>query len=136
MDADTRFWQIESSLDRVAGLAEKVLGFAVMRVPGIDRFGLELVVRELLVNAIEHGHRNLPDARVALSVTATGRSVRIQVDDEGPGFDWRAGMRADIPNPTALGGRGLPLIKAYCQEIEYNEKGNSVTVALIAGEGG
>jgi anti-sigma regulatory factor (Ser/Thr protein kinase) len=50
------------------------------------------------------------------------------VTDEGEGFDWR-----HLPDPTdqnhilELNGRGIFISKFLFDEVEYNEKGNSVT---------
>ncbi len=59
----------------------------------------------------------------------TSGSVRIEIEDEGEGFDV-----ADIPDPTADEnlerpcGRGLMLMRAFMTSITYNERGNRVVL--------
>src|SRR5438132_1325023 len=56
----------------------------------------------------------------------------VRITDEGKGFD-----PSDVPDPTAIEnlerpcGRGLMLMKHYMTEVEYNESGNSVSMAKV-----
>ena len=55
--------------------------------------------------------------------------IRVVIKDEGPGFD-----PCDVPDPTALEnlerpcGRGIMLMKAFMDLIEYSERGTILTI--------
>jgi serine/threonine-protein kinase RsbW len=94
-----------------------------------DRFGMHLVLEEVIVNAIKHGNRNDPAKSVRVHWEVSPERVLVEVEDEGPGFN-----PASVPDPTAPenlerpGGRGLLLIRAYTSWVAYNDRGNRVTV--------
>jgi anti-sigma regulatory factor (Ser/Thr protein kinase) len=64
-----------------------------------------LVVSELVTNAVRHAPRGA-DARVTLHLGRTGRCLRGEMCDDGPGFD----VVLQRPAPTDPGGRGLLLV--------------------------
>src|SRR3954453_56196 len=50
-------------------------------------------------------------------------------EDGGPGFDRTAGADPTDPaNLERIGGRGLVLIRTFMDEVEYNQKGNRITL--------
>lgn len=117
---------------------------------------LSLALRELVLNAVEHGNLGLtyqektaaledgsldkllegrrqsaPYARrtVTVVVRRSDERIRFEVTDQGEGFDWRA--LPDPMDPTNLladHGRGVLLASLSVDELRYNERGNSVTV--------
>jgi anti-sigma regulatory factor (Ser/Thr protein kinase) len=55
--------------------------------------------------------------------------VHYTIADEGPGFDYR--RLPDPLNPKSFfqpHGRGLLMIRTFCDEVSWNEKGNEVTL--------
>ena len=52
---------------------------------------------------------------------------KIEIEDEGPGFD-----RSSVPDPTSeenlerLHGRGILLMEAYMDKVEYSQGGRRV----------
>lgn len=102
-----------------------------------SRFAVRLAVEEALTNAFRHGHRGLPrDAAVLLEVHVGPETVTICVEDEGPGF-----VPESVPDPTLdenldkPTGRGLMLMRAYMASIEYNARGNRVTLTYLRPKG-
>jgi FixJ family two-component response regulator/anti-sigma regulatory factor (Ser/Thr protein kinase) len=120
---------------------------------------LSLALRELLMNAIEHGNleisyeqksRALQTGTLARIVkkrceqpelasrTTTVWVVRradtlsIRIRDGGAGFDWRR-----LPDPTAGAnlladhGRGVLLARMSVDELTYNHAGNEVTLRKV-----
>ena len=65
----------------------------------------------------------------------TGRVLRIEVLDEGEGFD-----PAIIPDPTdptnllRASGRGLYLIGTFMERVEFNDVGNRITMNTTLAE--
>ncbi|WP_240490378.1 ATP-binding protein [Planctopirus hydrillae] len=97
-----------------------------------DVFGMRLALEEGLVNAIKHGNRMDPDKRVRIACTVSDVIASIEIEDEGPGFDWN-----DVPDPTAEEnldrpcGRGIMLMRAFMSKVEYNDSGNKVLLEKL-----
>jgi serine/threonine-protein kinase RsbW len=96
---------------------------------GRDLFGVELALEESLTNAIRHGNRLDESKPVLVECKASSQRVWLRVRDQGRGF-----QPEQVPDCTAEdylecpGGRGLALIKAYMTRVEYNKRGNCVTM--------
>lgn len=94
-----------------------------------DVFGVRLALEEALVNAIKHGNRMDPDKSVHVDWWLSEEHVRIEILDEGDGFDI-----SDVPDPTddenldKPGGRGIMLMRSFMTLVEYNESGNLLTM--------
>jgi len=90
-------------------------------------FAVRLAIEEALNNAIRHGNEMDPEKTAELVYEVTDDQVDIRITDEGPGFDFK-----DVPDPTLdenldkPTGRGLMLIRAYMDTVEFNEKGNEL----------
>lgn len=97
-----------------------------------DVFAVHLAVEEALVNAIKHGNQKDLAKSVELHCRMTHDRIEIQITDEGDGFDPSA-----VPDPTdeenleIPSGRGLMLMRCYMTTVEFNPKGNSVTMVKV-----
>jgi serine/threonine-protein kinase RsbW len=93
----------------------------------------EVVLRELLMNAICHGNRQQETRRVRCSIVMpNSESVIITVEDEGSGFDYR-NLSFSLPeHPVHVGHRGYILIGNMARTISFNERGNRVRVTMDA----
>jgi anti-anti-sigma factor len=94
---------------------------------GALSFPVELLARECLANAIDHGNRHADDKSIVLRFAVGRKWIRLQVADEGPGFDWRTGLECET-NTTSSSGRGLPLYRLYAERVEFNRSGNRITL--------
>ena len=95
---------------------------------GPDAFRIELVARELLVNAVKHGNQFHADRRARMQLAVGRRWVTLHVSDEGKGFDWRAQRRRQSAGVTDTHGRGLLIGANYGSRLRFNQAGNEVTV--------
>ena len=92
-----------------------------------DIFSIHLAVEEALVNAIRHGNRLDARKHVHVACRISPNLVRIEITDQGEGFDPTA-----IPDPThpehidAPSGRGIMLMRSFMSRVEYNDVGNQV----------
>lgn len=90
-------------------------------------FAIRLALEEAVVNAHKHGNRCDPRKHIVVSYEVTPQRLVIRVRDEGEGFDPHI-----IPDPTAPdrislpNGRGIMLMRAYLDEVDYSESGNEV----------
>ena len=114
--------------------ARIVEALEVREYPEKDVFSVRLALDEALVNAIKHGNRMSPDKSVEINCWISDERVRVEIQDEGEGFD-----RSHVPDPTLLEnlerpcGRGIMLMGAFMNLIEYNEQGNKVILEKIKG---
>ena len=92
-------------------------------------FGIHLAFEEALVNAIKHGNRHDATKSVHVVCKLTSDLVRLEIRDEGAGFDPEA-----VPDPTeeenleVPSGRGLMLMRSFMSMVEYNDTGNYVVM--------
>jgi len=90
-------------------------------------FVAELLMREALVNAVEHGCRYEPGRLVRCTARLHARRLTISVEDEGQGFDWRA-QWSTPRDPLSTSGRGLDIYRECSNRVRFNQKGNAVTI--------
>ena len=97
----------------------KMMGFSDERIED-----LKTMVAEAAINAIQHGNKNRPDAKVAISMNLRDGTLHIAVADNGGGIQ-------DLPPKPDIGriiekldpptGFGTFLIKQLADEVEFNE---------------
>ena len=119
--------EIPSLLEEVDTLCLRIRKLLVDNQLAAVSFGVELLAREALNNAVIHGNKRDTDKLVHLHFSIGREWIRLQVGDEGPGFNWR-GMRRRAQDISATNGRGLPLYALYAQRIQFNQCGNQITL--------
>jgi serine/threonine-protein kinase RsbW len=94
-----------------------------------DLFAVHMALEESISNAIRHGNKLAPDKRVEVECRISPVRFWTKIVDEGSGFkpsavpDCCAPDRLEVP-----GGRGLALMNAYMTSVQYNDRGNSLTM--------
>jgi len=94
-----------------------------------DVFAVHLAVDEALINAIHHGNARDQSKHVRFQCQLSPKKLRVEIADEGPGFD-----PSRIPDPTdpahidRPGGRGVMLMRAFMTRVEYPAPGNRVVL--------
>ena len=124
--------------------ADRLLSFArefAAQLPETARHEIMLALREILMNAMEHGAKFNPDQVVEVNAIRTARTMTFRVRDPGAGFRKEAITHAAYANPpddlTAhieqrnqqgmrAGGYGMLLAAGTVDELIYNEQGNEV----------
>ena len=92
-----------------------------------DVFSIHLAMEEALMNAIKHGNRYDTNKCVHVAYRLADDLVRIDVTDQGPGFDPTSVPDCTDPeNLEVCSGRGVLLMKSFMSLVEYNPQGNSV----------
>src|SRR5918992_773833 len=126
--------RIEFELPSDLSLMNGVLHYLIERVAALgvvkpDSSNLFIALDEAFVNAVKHGNRSDPHKLVRITADLSAKEARFTIEDEGEGFDVKA-----IPDPLdpsnlfKTSGRGVLLIYNIMDEIEYNERGNSLTM--------
>jgi len=113
----------------------------VADLPVHIREDISSAIRELLMNAVEHGGRSNPRKRARVALIRTGRSLIGHVHDPGTGFSLDFLPHAAISNPDNAptkhveiraeagkrpGGFGILMTRNMVDELIYNERGNAV----------
>ena len=95
-------------------------------------FGIHLALEEALVNAVKHGNSGQSGKKVMVEYCATDQKFEITIEDQGPGF-----VPVEVPDPREKSnlykssGRGLLLMRAYMDKVEFNEKGNLIRLVKL-----
>ncbi len=92
-----------------------------------DSFAVHLALEEAFYNAISHGHKMNIEKKVDIEFNVSPEKVDIYLTDSGPGFDPNTIPDCRLPeNLYKTEGRGIFLMKAYMDLVEYNKSGNCV----------
>jgi len=125
-----RSWRLDfpASLDALDRVMDGARAFFSARAPaGADLFPLLTSLREGLLNAVIHGCARNPALRVSCSLSVEDAEALLEISDPGPGFDWRK-RQPSMPQAAATSGRGRYIMSLYARSMEYNEKGNALTL--------
>jgi anti-sigma regulatory factor (Ser/Thr protein kinase) len=123
--------------------ADRLLQFfhEIADLPDTEMHKVGTALREMLLNAIEHGGRFDPKEYVEVSYVRAQHMVGCRVKDPGQGFSLKEIRHSAITNPPddpirhlsyreaqgiRPGGFGVLLAKNLVDELIYNEKGNEV----------
>jgi serine/threonine-protein kinase RsbW len=101
------------------------------RLPDEKFHAVLVAVTEAVNNGIIHGNKNDESKHVVVTCTHDNGVLIVKVRDEGSGF--KSNEIADPlqeANLLKTGGRGVFLMKAFMESVEYNEKGNEVTMVI------
>jgi serine/threonine-protein kinase RsbW len=97
------------------------------RLKNAGWFGIELLLREALANAVKHGSHGDSAKQVRCVLRLSGRRLVIAVRDEGDGFDWRA-AGCGLVGSLKPSGLGIPIYREYATRVRFNSRGNAVTI--------
>ena len=134
MSQDRWVWQCERVIPSETGAGAPLLQEILQQLEKHDWiqhdiFSIHLAMEEALVNAIRHGNRLDTSKHVHVACRMKPDLVRIEITDEGEGFD-----PSSVPDPTdpdhieAPSGRGLMLMRSFMSRVEYNDVGNHVVM--------
>jgi CheY-like chemotaxis protein len=122
------------------------------------KFRIGMAFQQALLNAITHGNLELTaaqvqesreslmfgrgnsllesrrneapfrDRKVFVGVKISNESAKFIIRDQGPGFDVARGRAAAGEDANLEGGRGLRLMQTFMDDVQFNERGNEVTM--------
>jgi len=121
---------VESRPSAIVGVCEKILS----KLEGNsfskdDIFAVHLALEEAFLNAIQHGNKMNPAKKVKIDYLVSLDKIEVTIIDEGQGFDPE-----DVPDPRygenlyKTEGRGLLLMRSYMDVVEFNDRGNRVSM--------
>ena len=125
---------LDFSLPSEIALMHPLLDYLLGRVAALgvaekDNTHLFIALDEAFVNAVKHGNKFDATKTVCLTADLSAQEARFTIEDQGAGFDVR-----NIPDPCdpanlfKTSGRGVLLIHNIMDEVQYNERGNRITL--------
>jgi PAS domain S-box-containing protein len=93
---------------------------------------LQMVMEEALYNAWKHGCHSSPEGVITVR-RSYGNDARLEVVDQGSGFDWSA-----VQDPTSPeyrlrpSGRGLYMIRRFADEAVWSDSGRHLDIFFSA----
>ena len=149
----------ENNLNLVPKIADYLIQETGSALNGQERLGILLGLTELLANSIEHGNLEIGgedkatalanntydqlladrmanpkfvSRKVSLSFVLNDDGCEWVITDEGPGFDWESLTNPlDGENILGFSGRGIFVSRFQFDKLEYNDKGNQVTITKM-----
>jgi serine/threonine-protein kinase RsbW len=119
---------IQSNVSSAKSFENEVINEMISKGYGEEAvFALRLSLEEALTNAIQHGSRGKTYQSIHVGYRVTPELIEINIADEGDGF-----TPGNVPDPTTEeklsipSGRGILLMRAYMDVVEYNDQGNAV----------
>jgi len=97
----------------------KIAGFRRERIDD-----LKTAVAEACINAIEHGNRKHPDARVLVAMSFKDDAFSVIVKDKGDGIGElpsEAAIKAEVESLDMRSGLGTYLIRKLVDQVDFNE---------------
>jgi serine/threonine-protein kinase RsbW len=97
---------------------------------------LKTMVAEAAINAMQHGNKGRPDARVTVSMNCQGDTINVSVMDEGDGIKYfppKPDIEKIIAELESPVGFGLFLINQLADQVEFNavtDGGHVVKMAI------
>ncbi len=159
----TKRFECGNDLEAIPQFVAAVIASVASGLDPRKRDGMQLALREIVINAVEHGNlgvtfeektqanergtlpaliaRRATDPeraarKVRVKAKRTDESILVVVEDEGDGFEWRS-----LPDPTDAAnllrthGRGVLLASLSVDELRFNDRGNRVgLVAHLEGK--
>ena len=131
------------SKDRYIEQAQQFVS-RLARESGMDEMKCEAFMtctKELILNAHRHGHKYDEAKTIIIRYRDMGDALRLQIEDEGEGFDHEAALSGAGGKSAAeaareryqaggFGGLGFQMIVRMSDSIEYNDAGNIVTFVV------
>ena len=125
---------IEFEVPSALSLMHIVLEYLMKRVEKLgvvksEQSNLFVALDEAFVNAVKHGNKFDATKLVRIIAEVSRAEARFTIEDEGEGFDVNT-----IPDPLdpsnlfKTSGRGVLFIYNIMDEVQYNERGNRLTM--------
>ena len=155
-EEEFQVFKIRNFLTHVDAICHRLPNAALKYSNQDTVYNIRMCLREMLLNAIEHGNLNInfdektqqqengdylqfliarqknplyTNKFVTIEYKINPTQISFRITDEGEGFDHKKMMRKETNDKSLenLGhGRGLIMTRDFFDKIEYNEKGNSV----------
>jgi serine/threonine-protein kinase RsbW len=111
------------NVDAVHALLESVWADAP-RIPMMERFKFETALLELASNVVKHADGG-SGLWCTLEIDAHPARIEATVLDDGEPSDLQVLVPRDMPDALSESGRGLAMIQALVDDLEYSREGTT-----------
>ena len=132
-EADDLFQFQFPSRANYIGEVRQALGhwMAILGFSRADTEDFQTAVTEAVTNAVRHGSPDGPEGRFGVLGRRTeAGALHVEVTDSGNGLPLTYPLPA-MPEPDALGGRGLPLMQELADSVEFRFVPRGLCVILV-----
>ncbi len=101
-----------------------------------EAFQVRLMMEEAIANSVCHGNAYQTALKVYVTIQVDANKIKMSIRDEGKGFNHRS-IADPVKNPEEpykQSGRGIYLIKAYADDVAFNDKGNEIIITKSIGQ--
>ena len=127
---------VPTQLEELDGLAASVENFAhEQEWPDELTFQVHLVLEELWLNVVNHGHLSAGYHAVDIELTSDAESLTIEMIDDGMPFNPLE--NAPVPDVNAalddrsIGGLGVHLVRTMMDELRYSREEGKNHLILV-----
>jgi serine/threonine-protein kinase RsbW len=128
MSVENRFSELETARIRMRGHLEQ------HRVGAQALYNSELVLEEVLTNAIKYAFQDGTDHRIEVEITVSHDAIVMRFTDDGTPFDpsrTSAQARPATIQEARIGGLGLTLIRSACLQLTYARQAGKNHLSII-----
>jgi serine/threonine-protein kinase RsbW len=113
--------KIQSSLDYTDLIENLINNLTVLAGCNSDHaYFIEMAVREVVTNAIQHGNRFDLNKHVRVQLRFDTEKIEVQVKDQGQGFDFdHLPDPCDPANLLKSSGRGIFLVRSFMDDFSF-----------------
>jgi anti-sigma regulatory factor (Ser/Thr protein kinase) len=107
---------------------------ALAGLPAHEAGRLELVLEELFVNSVRHGHGGECDSLIGASLRRDADSIFLRYEDDAPPFDPLSAATPEFgadPDARGVGGLGIHIARTWALRVEYRREGGLNVVELV-----
>jgi serine/threonine-protein kinase RsbW len=130
---------ITSSEENISMLGGAVHGVcSSLTMDEQSRYNVRLCVVEAVTNCVRHAYRGAPGKPIEILIRHAGHRLQVSVRDQGEPMPEglvgaRPGTNLRPPQPLSEGGRGLFLIDALMDDVEFHVDGptNVLTMTRV-----
>ncbi len=138
-----RFGSDDESINQIYEITRQK--FELVEVSEMERINLDAALNEGIGNAQRHGHKYDTEKVIEFRYIHKPDKLVMRVTDQGDGFDYRAELRRKKEGNAVdearnrykqggYGGLGIMLMLKCVHKVEYNRKGNQVTLTKFLGD--
>lgn len=126
--------QLPNRIEALSPLAEALEAFGHQaNWPDSIVMQINLVLEELLVNAIDNGYPDGREGQIDIQITSDTQTITIRISDDGDAFNPFLMAAPDLTLPLEdrpIGGLGIHLVRSYMDDCAYCyvQRHNQVTL--------
>lgn len=142
-DINFKFPSDDANIHKIYDIARQK--FDLLPLNDMEKINLDAALNEGVGNAQRHGHKFNAALAIELRYIHKPEKLIVRVTDQGEGFDYRAELQRKKAGTAVdearkryksggYGGLGIMLMLKCVDSVEYNRKGNQVTLTKYLGE--